>query len=550
MGERHALGSAGAVAFLVVVAAPVGYFAARVLGAFTGAEAAAALALLTRPATWRAVGFTVLQAAASAAISLVVGLPGAYLVAHHRFPLRRIARALLLVPFVLPSIIVVICMVSFWGRGGLVSRLTGVDSTLVYSFAGILMAHVFYNVSLVVRIVGEGWEAVDPRLGECAASLGDRRTGVFFRVTLPLLGPSLATAFFLVFLYSFLSFGVVLVFGGARWATLEVLIYREMYVTLDMPRAVVFAGLQLVLSLGFLLLANRSIGRFELARTGAGRGAQRTLAALAPAPRILLAIYGVIFLTLVLGPILTMVARAFSPRGHPSLDSFRMLFGAGGPVLSQSVRDVEGILRSSVPRVVGGSLLMAATAGTLAFVAALVFSLAQGRQRAGWRDAALALPLGLSVVTTAIGVDLLSTDLGAPSALRAPLVALVQAFVAFPVVYRVVRGAVASLPARYLESARSLGAGRVYRALSVELPLLRRGLANGYAYGLAIAFADFTVAMTVGHGDVVTFPVAVYRLIGFRSFDLGLALGVVYLGLCLLLFVLIDATNPERRLAA
>jgi thiamine transport system permease protein len=146
-----------------------------------------------------------------------------------------------------------------------------------------------------------------------------------------------------------------------------------------------------------------------------------------------------------------------------------------------------------------------------------------------------------------IGVDLLVSDLTRASLPRLPLVVLMQALIAFPVVYRIVRTAVGSLDQRFIESARSLGARRLARLRDVEVPLLRRGLLNAYAYGLAIAFADFTAAMTVGHGDVVTFPVAIYRLIGFRSFDLALALGVIYIAMCALLFVVIDVTSMARR---
>jgi len=85
------------------------------------------------------VGFTVAQAALSAALAVLAGLPGAYVLSRFRFPLKRLVSSLTLIPFVLPSIVVVICMVSFWGRGGLVGKLTGADSSALYSFQGILV---------------------------------------------------------------------------------------------------------------------------------------------------------------------------------------------------------------------------------------------------------------------------------------------------------------------------------------------------------------------------------------------------------------------------
>lgn len=538
--------AAGAAVFVLLIIAPVGYFVLRVLQSSGPAQTAAAFgAVLSDPATWRTVGFTLGQAALSALLAVAAGFPGAYLLSHFRFPLKRVVSALTLIPFVLPSIIVVICMVSFWGRSGLVGRITGMDASAIYSFAGILLAHVFYNVSLAVRIVGEGWEGIDRRYHESASSLGDSRAGAFFRVTLPLLGPSVVTAFLLIFLYCFLSFGVVLVFGGVRYATLEVRIYREMYVRLDLARAVTLALVQLVLSLGFTVLTSALVSRTQVARIRGHRSGERRLRELPLVGRTLLVLYGIAALVFLLGPLLTMAARAFTPGGSFGLESFTALF-----VPRPGGRDVDGILRASVPAVIGTSLLAAAAAGTLSFVAATALALALGRRSSPAGDALFQLPLGLSVVTLCIGVDLLASQIGRAAPARGPLVVLMQAFIAFPVVYRIARTTVGSLQQGYLETAQSLGAGPRARLLNVKLPLLRRGLLNAYAYGLALSFADFTAVMTVGRGDVVTFPVAIYRLIGFRSFDLALALGVLYIAVCVLLFALIDTTSaPARRRA-
>ncbi len=335
---------------------------------------------------------------------------------------------------------------------------------------------------------------------------------------------------------------MVLVFGGARYATLEVRIYREMYVRLDLARAMTLALVQLVLSLAFTVLTSTLIGRSQVARIRGHRSGERRLGELPLAGRALLAVYGLAALVFLMGPLLTMAARAFAPAGTLSLESFAALF-----VPRPGGRDVDSILRSSVPSVIGTSLLSAAAAGTLSFGAATALALALGSRASPAWDSLFQLPLGLSVVTLCIGVDLLASEIGRATPARVPLVVLMQAFIAFPVVYRIVRTTVASLQLGYLESAQSLGAGPLARLVDVKLPLLRRGLLNAYAYGLAIAFADFTAAMTVGRGDVVTFPVAIYRLIGFRSFDLALALGVLYIAVCVLLFVLIDTTSTPAR---
>jgi thiamine transport system permease protein len=106
-----------------------------------------------------------------------------------------------------------------------------------------------------------------------------------------------------------------------------------------------------------------------------------------------------------------------------------------------------------------------------------------------------------------------------------------------------VRTCIETLQTGYVEAAQSLGAGWFRVLKDVKFPILKRGLLNAYAYSLAIPFADLTAVLSIGRGDVATFPVAIYRLIGFRSFDLALALGVIYIVICFLLFLWIDATS-------
>jgi ABC-type Fe3+ transport system permease subunit len=148
----------------------------------------------------------------------------------------------------------------------------------------------------------------------------------------------------------------------------------------------------------------------------------------------------------------------------------------------------------------------------------------------------------MSIVTMAIGLRLFLQGTVPPLL----LVLIGHVFVTFPLVFRIVRTSVEDLPAGYVESAQSLGAGRWRVLWEIELPLLKRGLLNAYAYSLAIPFADFTVVLSATRGEVTTFPVAIYRLIGFRSFDLALALGVIYILICLGLFLWIDSTSYRK----
>jgi thiamine transport system permease protein len=536
--QKAALFGGLAVFFLFFFLAPVGSVFFRAAAGTTGPEVGSKVArILQSPQTRSVIYFTVGQATLSALVAILVALPGAYLVAHYTFPGRRIVYSLSLLPFVLPSIIVVVAMIGFYGKSGLINRLFGTNYNLVYNFRGIILAHVYYNFSLAIRTISTAWTGIDRRFRESAESLGDSSMGVFFRVTLPLLLPSIFTSFILVFIYSFLSFGVVLVFGGISYATFEVAIYREMFINLDITAAGTYAFLQLLFSGLFILLSSRTI---QWSRAGAVDVTEKLpLLRSAPAPRrIALSIYIVVLLIFVLGPITTMVVRAFTDSsGALGLENFRQLFIPGA-----ADRNVQSILRSTVGGVIGRSFLIAGASGTITFIAAAAAALSLRGGDRSWMDSALQIPIAMSLVTVGLGLRILWQDIIPP----VPLIIIGQFFVAFPLVFRIIRSGVEELSDRIVHSAEILGARRLRILKDIELPLLRRTFYNSYAYALALPFADLTVVMAVGRGRIATFPVAIYRLIGFRSFDLALAMAVIYIAVCLVLFWIIDTTSLPR----
>jgi len=483
--------------------------------------------------TWSVVTFASAQAAVSALLCIAIALPGAILSARYEFFGKRFFRSASLVPFVLPSIIVVIAMISFYGKSGLLNDLLGTELNLVYNPAGIVIAHVFFNVSIALRILGDGMEKIDPRLRETAASLGLGRTSIFFRVTLPLAAPSLITAFSIVFLYCFMSFGIVLVFGGVRYATLEVEIYRAMFAKLDLLSAAVYSVLQIALAAAFFGITG------SFARKLGSRSAKpprRDLVPLAgePLPKRALAwIYLAFFCILLFGPLVSLAYRAFTPNGVWSFSAFEELFGQG-----RSGRDAAEIMRSSLPAVVVRSLAFAAGSGSLAFLLALGAALALKNGPKTW-EVFFLLPAGMSFVTLGLGLVLAYGEVLPP----APLAIAAQVFMSFPFVYRILKETLAGFHPNYAEAGRSLGRKGFGLFRDVQYPIMKRGLLNALAFGIAVSFADFTAVLTVGRGEIATFPVAIYRLIGFRSYDLGLALGMIYILICLGVFLWIDATS-------
>ncbi len=166
--------------------------------------------------------FTLWQAVLSTVLTLLAAAPMTWAVSQYEFRGRKLATALVTVPFVLPTVVVGAAFVALGWRD---------------SIGAILAAHVFFNIAVVVRTVGALWSRIDPDLHDAGRVLGAGEWKVFRTVTLPLLRPAIAAAAAIVFLFTFTSFGVVLILGGFRYATLEVEIYRQAVTLFDLPLA-------------------------------------------------------------------------------------------------------------------------------------------------------------------------------------------------------------------------------------------------------------------------------------------------------------------------
>jgi thiamine transport system permease protein len=236
-----------------------------------GASVAAPFAeALASPVQREIFGFTLLQAGLSTLLTLALGLPGAYLLARFDFRGRSLLQALTAVPFVMPTLVVGAAFHALLGPHGWANvalmalfHLPEPPLRVIHSLGAILLAHVFYNTSIVLRLVGDFWSHLDPRLDAAARTLGADRRQVLLRVTLPLLLPAIAAAALLVFLFDFTSFGVILVLGGPRLSTLEVEIYNQTVGLFNLPLAAALSIIQLGCTLLLTVLYTRLAGRLS-----------------------------------------------------------------------------------------------------------------------------------------------------------------------------------------------------------------------------------------------------------------------------------------------
>ncbi|MFE6889672.1 ABC transporter permease [Streptomyces sp. NPDC057694] len=482
--------------------------------------------------------FTVWQALASTALTLLIALPGAYVFARLDFPGKQLLRAVVTVPFVLPTVVVGTAFLALLGQGGLLDELWGVRlDTTVWA---ILLAHVFFNYAVVVRTVGGLWAQLDPRQEEAARMLGASRLAAWRRVTLPALGPAVAAAALMVFLFTFTSFGVVQILGGPGFSTLEVEIYRQTAQIFDLPTAAVltlvqFAAVGLILALHAWTVRRREsalrlVDASQTARRPRGAGQWALLGGVLAS-----------VVVLILLPLGVLVLRSFDTADGFGLGYYRALLSSdGGTFLVPPINAIANSLEYAV----------AATAIALLIggLAAAALTRRAGRLVRGF-DALLMLPLGVSAVT--VGFGFLITLDKPPLDLRASwiLVPLAQALVGVPFVVRTMLPVLRAVDGRLREAAAVLGASPLRAWREVDLPMVRRALLVAAGFAFAVSLGEFGATVFIARPDSPTLPVAVARLLG-RAGDLNygqaMALSTILMLVCAVCLLLLERIRPAK----
>ena len=484
----------------------------------------APLDVLTDPLTRKVVWFTVWQALASTVLTIAVAFPAAFVLGRYRFPGRRLVSALVVVPFVLPTVVVALAFLAILPEGS--------DR----GWAPILVAHAFFNVAVVVRIVGTFWAGLDPRIGEAAATLGAGPFARFREITAPLLTPALSAAAAIVFLFSFTSFGIVLILGGPRYATLEAEIYNQAVRLFDLRAAAVLSIVQLVCVAAAVWVALRVERR--LAATGHLRPETETLHSPRTNRERLLVCASLGGLALFLGlPLAVLVERSLAVGGGYGLDAYEAL-GRSTSVLLAS--PWEAVLNSIVYS--AAATVIAVVVGGLA-----AFALVGSRGRLV--DSLFLLPLGASAVMLGLGF-LIAFDTAPLDFRAAPwIVPVAQALVAIPFVVRIVAPTLRAIDPHQREAAALLGASPARVRREIDLPIVSRGLAVAAGFAFAISLGEFGATVFLARPDRPTLPVAIFRFLG-RPGEINVAqayaLAVVLMALTVVSILLVERVRIRR----
>jgi thiamine transport system permease protein len=442
-------------------------------------------AIFTDTQFFRVVGFTVGQALLSTLLCLGFGIPGAYLLYRKKFFGRSFLRALISVPFVLPTIVVAIAFQGF--------------ANLVTPLAAILVAHLFLNYSIVVRTVGGVWAKLDPEIDNAAELDGASRFQKFILVSLPMLKSSVASAGILVFLYCVTSFGIVLLVGAGTLSSIETEIYFSLTQFLDFKTAAAYSVLQTLITVTAFGISKR-IGNAEAGIESANEIESATRLSFREWPIVSVSL--VFVLTILVLPILSLLSK-FSWQG---------LLDLGG-------NGQRGLLNISVWQAMANSTRNILIAASLAMLIGVLVSWLLSRTRRTWLEIPFLLPMGISSVVLGFGY-LLTIRAGWLT------VPLVQALLATPLVIRIVHPALLSLGNDYRDVATNSGASGWQTWRLVEAPMLNSVLRSAAVFAGLVSLGEFGAASLLSYGDQATLPVVLYQLIsrpGAQNYSMAMA---------------------------
>jgi thiamine transport system permease protein len=455
------------------------------------------------------------QALLSTVLTFAVGMPIAYIFSHYSFPGKAALRTLLVIPFVLPSIVVSAAFVELIGSGGLLARavllLTGIrDVSLSRTLAAVLLAHVFYNAAIVVRMVGGAWSSLDPRLAEAGRTLGAGRVSAFLTITLRLLLPSIAAASLLVFAFCFSSFGIILVLGGPRIMTLETEIYRQAVYMFNLPAAAFLSVTQILITAAVMYGYSRIQARMSvvvnLRPETLNARSPRT-----PGEHLLVLACGVCPLLCLLLPLGALLLGSVLTRSGFTLASWKALFSGTGHSLfwTSPLRAALNSLFFSFE-----TMLISLSLGIPA-----AYIIARGqRDSTGLRrwgasalDLLFLLPLGTSAVTLGFGFIISMGILPASMRNTPLLIPLAHSLVALPLVIRSLLAPLQSINPRMREAAALLGAGPMRVRLEIDVPLLHRAFISAAAFAFTVSLGEFGATAILTRPDLMTLPVLIYN---------------------------------------
>jgi len=488
--------------------------------------------------------FTFKQAFFSVLVSLALGLPGAWFIGNSRSSFTPLLKTLTAIPFAMPSILVVLGFVLFFGNSGWINRLYGAlpfsgdePIRILYKPLAVILAHGFFNFPLVIRLAGDGIARARRAYAPAAASLGASPLKIILTVILPLTVPSILAASFLVFMYCFTSFAVVLVLGGGpKTTTLSVEIYRYARIFLNYGNAGFLALIETLIAVCVFFTYVFAGKKSMSVQTNIVEHSEERKKSLAS--RIIMIVYFIVMAFIVLGPLLSIPLESFlnrSSRSAAQVLSIRWWSDLGETCLPALCRSL--IL----------AFFAATTACVLAFFAAGAVKLLETNNKADFFPANLirffaAAPIISSGIVLGLGwIILYGRNFS-----RSPVaLVILHGVSAMPFAFNFISEGFRSLPANMLNAATVLGANPLRGLLTTALPLSLPRVRSAWGFAAALSLGELNAVMMLGMEGWETLPLYIYRAVAAYRYGTACAAGTLLILCCAACFLLSETGRKK-----
>ena len=473
---------------------------------------------------WSITWFTLWQALLSTLFSILFAFPVIYLFTKYDFRGSRFLRAVVTIPFVLPTVVVGSAFTAVFAKFNLDAGTVNLRHTIW----AILIAHTFFNASIAIRIISTFWEGLNDHPESQSRILGSSRINTFFHITVPRLRPALFSAATTIFLFCVTSFGVILILGGPRNSTIETEIWRQAIWRGDINTASVFAFIQLafvILLASILIRAEKKTSLYE----DLSKRKKRK-------PRKGIIVAHLTYLFCLFGlPIFILFERSLN-----SSNSGLFAFFAG---LTKRTNVIPIAPISSLWNSLYFALLAAFIAVFIGILTSIVI-VHGSKKLSTFLNVSASIPLGVSAVTIGFGIFLAFN--GSLAGLRTSqwMIPMLHALLGIPFVVRSLVPSMRRIPAMFYENSKLLGVNPLKSWFNIDFRLSYRSLLVGGGFSFAISLGEFgATSFLPRNPDTLTAPLVIYRLLSTPGEELrgqAMALSVILAGITSLSIFLVE----------
>ena len=472
---------------------------------------------------------SVAVAAATGALSVVLGYLLAFVVTRTDIPLKRSLHLTAMLPIISPPFVTAVSILFLFGFNGLISHgVLGLSDFSIYGFRGVVLSQVFTFAPIAYLSLRGVLQSISPTLEDACFNLGGNRWQTFCRVTLPLSMPGIAGAFLVVFIESLADFGNPLVLAGAAFPMLATQAYLEITGSFDLPRGAALAVVLLIPSITAF-----AVQRYYLARrqyitiTGKPSTAtsrlvsRRTKWTLFTLALFFLLVVALFYAVILIGA----TTRVWGTDYTLTLEHFRYVFDVG----FDAVKDTLVIALLSTP--ISGLLGM-----LIAFVVVRRRFPAKGVME-------FSAILNFAVPGTVVGIGYILAFNNPPFALTGTLAILVLAFVFryMPVGTQSGIAVLRQIDPSIEEAAQNLGAGSLTTFRKITLPLIAPAFFSGLVYAFVRAMTAISAAIFLvsAHWNLMT--VQILSQVGSGRLGVAAAFSVVLIVIVIVAIAVIGA---------